>query len=122
MAAVRYLVNDVPAAIAFYTEHLGFALKQQFGPAMAILARDDLTLWLAGPMASAAKPMPDGRQPAPGGWGRFVLEVQDLPGLVARLRAAGVAFRNDILDGPGGRQILADDPSGNCIELFEPRG
>ena len=121
MAAVRYLVQDVPAAIAFYTEHLGFTLQQQFGPAMAILARDDLTLWLAGPMASAAKPMPDGRQPVPGGWGRFVLEVQDLPGLVARLRAAGVAFRNDILDGPGGRQILAEDPSGNCVELFEPR-
>lgn len=122
MAAVRYLVHDVPAAIAFYTEQLGFSLRQQFGPAMAILARDDLTLWLAGPMASAAKPMPDGRQPAPGGWGRFVLEVQDLPALVARLRAAGVAFRNDILDGPGGRQILAEDPSGNCVELFEPRG
>ena len=121
MAAVRYLVQDVQAAIAFYTEHLGFTLQQQFGPAMAILARDDLTLWLAGPMASAAKPMPDGRQPVPGGWGRFVLEVQDLPGLVARLRAAGVAFRNDILDGPGGRQILAEDPSGNCVELFEPR-
>lgn len=122
MAAVRYLVHDVSAAIAFYTEHLGFAVRQQFGPAMAILARDDLTLWLAGPMASAAKPMPDGRKPEPGGWGRFVLEVQDLPGLVARLRAAGVAFRNDILDGPGGRQILAEDPSGNCVELFEPRG
>ncbi len=122
MAAVRYLVNDVPASIAFYTAHLGFSLRQQFGPAMAILARDDLTLWLAGPMASAARPMPDGRTPEPGGWARIVLEVQDLPGLVARLRAAGVAFRNDILDGPGGRQILADDPSGNCVELFEPRG
>jgi catechol 2,3-dioxygenase-like lactoylglutathione lyase family enzyme len=121
MAAVRYLVQDVPAAIAFYTEHLGFTLRQQFGPAMAILARDDLTLWLAGPMASAAKPMPDGRQPVPGGWGRFVLEVQDLPALVARLRTAGVAFRNDILAGPGGLQILAEDPSGNCVELFEPR-
>lgn len=121
MAAVRYLVQDVPAAIAFYTEHLGFTLRQQFGPAMAILARDDLTLWLAGPLASAAKPMPDGRQPVPGGWGRFVLEVQDLPALVARLRTAGVVFRNDILAGPGGLQILAEDPSGNCVELFEPR-
>ena len=121
MAAVRYLVQDVPAAIAFYTEHLGFTLRQQFGPAMAILARDDLTLWLAGPMASAAKPMPDGRQPVPGGWGRFVLEVQDLPALVARLRTAGVVFRNDILAGPGGLQILAEDPSGNCVELFEPQ-
>jgi len=119
MATVRYLVHDVPAAIAFYAGHLGFEVRQQFGPAMAILARGDLTLWLAGPMASAAKPMPDGRAPAPGGWGRFVLEVEDLPGMVARLRAAGVAFRNDILAGPGGRQILAEDPSGNCVELFE---
>ncbi len=122
MASIRYLVHDVPAAIAFYTGHLGFALRQQFGPAMAILAKDDLTLWLAGPMASAAKPMPDGRRPEPGGWARFVLEVQDLPDLVDRLRAAGVAFRNEIVDGPGGWQILAEDPSGNCIELFEARG
>ncbi|MFN0184684.1 MAG: VOC family protein [Aquabacterium sp.] len=122
MASVRYLVHDVPASIAFYVDQLGFTLRQQFGPAMAILVRDDLTLWLAGPMASAAKPMPDGRKPEPGGWGRFVLEVDDLPGLVARLRSAGVSFRNDILDGPGGRQILAEDPAGNCIELFEARG
>jgi catechol 2,3-dioxygenase-like lactoylglutathione lyase family enzyme len=121
MASVRYLVHDVPAAIAFYTAHLGFALRQQFGPAMAILERDGLTLWLAGPPSSAAKPMPDGRRPEPGGWNRFVLEVADLPTLVAALRAAGVALRNDIVDGPGGRQILAEDPSGNCIELFEPR-
>lgn len=121
MPSVRYLVHDVPAAIGFYTTHLGFALRQQFGPAMAILERDGLTLWLAGPMASAAKPMPDGRQPAPGGWNRFVLEVADLPALVATLRAAGVPLRNDIVEGPGGRQILAEDPSGNCVELFEPR-
>ena len=84
MASVRYLVHDVPASIAFYVDQLGFTLRQQFGPAMAILAHGDLTLWLAGPMASAAKPMPDGRSPAPGGWARFVLEVDDLPGLVAR--------------------------------------
>ena len=121
MASVRYLVQDVPAAIAFYVGHLGFTLRQQFGPAMAILAHGDLTLWLAGPMASAAQPMPDGRRPEPGGWARFVLEVDDLPALVVRLRDAGVAFRNDILDGPGGRQILAEDPSGNCIELFQAR-
>ena len=119
MASVRYLVQDVPAAIAFYVGHLGFTLRQQFGPAMAILAHGDLTLWLAGPMASAAQPMPDGRRPEPGGWARFVLEVDDLAALVARLRGTGVAFRNDILDGPGGRQILAEDPSGNCIELFQ---
>jgi len=119
MASVRYLVHDVDAAVAFYTGHLGFDLKQQFGPAMAILDRGDLTLWLAGPMASAAKPMPDGRKPEPGGWNRFVLTVDDLAGLVARLRAANVKFRNDILKGPGGQQILCEDPSGNVIELFQ---
>ena len=121
MAAVRYLVTDVSGAIAFYRDTLGFELKQQFGPAMAILARGDLTLWLAGPAASAAKPMPDGRKPEPGGWNRFVLEVEDLAGLVETLQARGVSFRNQILDGPGGRQILCEDPSGNAIELFEPR-
>ena len=120
MAAVRYIVRDVTAAVAFYSGALGFSLRQQFGPAMAILARDDLTLWLAGPPASASKPMPDGRQPEPGGWNRFVIEVTGLDDLVARLRAEGVAFRNDIISGPGGRQVLCEDPSGNCIELFEP--
>jgi catechol 2,3-dioxygenase-like lactoylglutathione lyase family enzyme len=120
MAAVRYIVRDVEAAIAFYTEGLGFALKQQFGPAMAILVRDDLTLWVAGPAASASRPMPDGRQPEPGGWNRFVLQVDDLDATVARLRARGVGFRNDIVSGPGGRQILCEDPSGNAIELFQP--
>jgi predicted enzyme related to lactoylglutathione lyase len=119
MAAVRYLVSDVGQAILFYTR-LGFALRQQFGPAMAILERDDLTLWLAGPRASAAKPMPDGRVPEPGGWNRFVLQVTDLDATVADLRAEGMAFRNDIIDGPGGRQILCEDPSGNVVELFEP--
>jgi catechol 2,3-dioxygenase-like lactoylglutathione lyase family enzyme len=121
MAAVRYLVTDVNEAIEFYTAGLGFELKQQFAPAMAILARGDLTLWLAGPAASAAKPMPDGRKPEPGGWNRFVLEVDDLSGLVATLRQRGVTFRNEILDGPGGKQILCEDPSGNAIELFEAR-
>lgn len=120
MAAVRYIVRDVAAAIAFYTEGLGFALKQQFGPAMAILAQGDLTLWIAGPASSAAKPMPDGRQPEPGGWSRIVLQVDDLDATVARLRARGVGFRNDIVSGPGGRQILCEDPSGNPIELFQP--
>jgi len=118
MASVRYLVHDVDQAVAFYTG-LGFTLRQQFGPAMAILARDDLTLWLAGRRASAAKPMPDGRQPEPGGWNRFVLPVSDLMATVTTLRAQGVQFRNDILDGPGGRQILCEDPSGNVVELFE---
>ena len=119
MVSVRYLVHDVGQAIAFYTR-IGFALRQQFGPAMAIMARDDLTLWLAGPRASAAKPMPDGRLPEPGGWNRFVLPVTDLAGLVATLRAQGIPFRNEILAGPGGRQILCEDPSGNVVELFEP--
>jgi catechol 2,3-dioxygenase-like lactoylglutathione lyase family enzyme len=121
MATFRYLVDDVSAAAAFYTGSLGFELRQQFGPAMAILARGDLTLWLAGPASSAAQPMPDGRKPGPGGWGRVVLEVKDLPALVEKLRGAGVQFRNDILSGPGGSQILCEDPSGNCLELFEPR-
>jgi catechol 2,3-dioxygenase-like lactoylglutathione lyase family enzyme len=118
LASVRYLVHDVDQAVAFYAG-LGFALRQQFGPAMAILARDDLTLWLAGPRASASKPMPDGRLPEPGGWNRFVLPVSDLMATVAALRDQGVRFRNDVVDGPGGRQILCEDPSGNVVELFE---
>lgn len=121
MATVRYLVKSVEEAIAFYTSDLGFELKQQFGPAMAILARGDLTLWLAGPVASASKPMPDGRKPEPGGWNRFVVEVADLSALVATLRQRGVTFRNEILEGPGGKQILCEDPSGNVVELFEAR-
>jgi len=120
MAAVRYIVRDVDDAIAFSTEGLGFALRQQFGPAMAILARGDLTLWVAGPASSAARPMPDGRQPEPGGWNRIVLQVDDLDATVARLRARSVVFRNDIVSGPGGRQTLCEDPSGNPIELFQP--
>jgi catechol 2,3-dioxygenase-like lactoylglutathione lyase family enzyme len=119
MATVRYIVTDVDAAVAFYTQRLGFAVKQQFGPNMAILAHDDLTLWVAGPGASASRPMPDGRKPEPGGWNRFVIEVSDLAKLVGELRAAGVAFRNDVVVGPGGKQILCEDPSGNVVELFE---
>src|SRR3954447_23393667 len=99
MVAVRYLVHDVDAAVAFYTQHFGFSVKQQF-PAIAILQRDGLTLWAAGPSASAARPMPDGRKPEPGGWNRFVIEVKDLPEIVAGLREHGVRFRNDIVDGP----------------------
>ena len=119
MTSVRYLVNDVDAAVAFYRDRLGFALEQQFGPAMAILRHGDLTLWVAGPLASAAKPMPDGRKPVPGGWNRFVLQVDDIETTVARLQAAGVTFRNAIVSGPGGRQILVEDPSGNVVELFQ---
>jgi len=119
MAAVRYIVRDVDQAVAFYRDNLGFELQQQFGPAMAILKRNDLTLWVAGPQASASRPMPDGRRPDPGGWGRFVLEVDNLDDLVRTLRERGVSFRNTVVTGPGGRQILCDDPSGNAIELFE---
>ena len=93
MAQVRYIVHDVSAAVAFYTTHLGFVVVQQFGPAMAILKKDDLTLWVAGPAASASKPMPDGTVPSPGGWNRFVLEVPDLATLVASMKAAGVPLR-----------------------------
>ena len=119
MAAVRYIVRDVDQAVAFYRDNLGFELQQQFGPAMAILKRNDLTLWVAGPQASASRPMPDGRRPEPGGWGRFVMEVDNLDDLVRTLRERGVSFRNTVVTGPGGRQILCDDPSGNAIELFE---
>ena len=121
MATVRYMVSDVEAAVAFYTRHLGFAVKQQFGSTIAILTRDGFTLWLAGPTASAARPMPDGRTPEPGGWNRFVLQVEDIAQFSAALREQGVPFRNDIVDGPGGKQILCEDPSGNVVELFEPK-
>lgn len=120
MAAVRYIVRDVDAAVSFYTGPLGFALIQQFGPAMAILERDGLQLWLAGPPASASRPMPGGRTPEPGGWARIVVEVADLDALVTALRARSTPFRNDIVTGPGGRQVLIEDPSGNPVELFEP--
>ena len=119
--AVRYLVADVERSVAFYVEHLGFTLEEQMGMAFALVRRDDLTLWLSGPASSAARPMPDGRQPLAGGWNRFVIELADLQEQVAAMTAAGVTFRNVIVSGPGGRQILADDPDGNPIELFEPR-
>jgi catechol 2,3-dioxygenase-like lactoylglutathione lyase family enzyme len=121
MAAFRYLVNDVPASIEFYTSHLGFNVVEQYGPAMAILSRDDVTFWLAGSMSSAAKPIPDGRKPAPGGWNRLVLIFPKLDETVTNLKTAGCKFRNEAIEGPGGKQILLDDPSGNCVELFEPR-
>ncbi|MCH9671782.1 MAG: VOC family protein [Gammaproteobacteria bacterium] len=120
MASVRYIVFDVDASIAFYCDLLGFTLKQQYGPAMAIVERDDLQLWLAGPAASASQPMPDGTKPQPGGWARIVVTVEDLEAVCDSLRGAGVSFRNQILGGPGGRQTLCEDPSGNAIELFEP--
>jgi catechol 2,3-dioxygenase-like lactoylglutathione lyase family enzyme len=120
VATVRYLVSDVDRAIAFYSERLGFTLEQRMGPAFAIVMRDDLELWLAGPKSSAARAMPDGRKPEPGGWNRLVLELEDLDAAVSRLRDDGVSFRNDLVSGPGGRQILLEDPDGNPIELFQP--
>jgi catechol 2,3-dioxygenase-like lactoylglutathione lyase family enzyme len=121
MATFRYLVDDVDAAIAFYTGHLGFTLEQQMGPAIGIVTRDDLSLWLSGPQSSAARPMPDGRQPKPGGWNRLVVEVDDLETKVAELKKAGLSFRNEIVTGPGGKQIVLEDGDGNPIELFEAR-
>lgn len=118
---VRYLVDDVAAAIEFYTTNLAFALLTDQRPAFADVQLGDLRLLLSGPQSSAARPMPDGRQPGPGGWNRIHLIVHDLEAEVARLRAAGVRFRSDIVRGPGGAQIVLDDPSGNPVELFQPR-
>ena len=120
MATMRYLVDDVEAATVFYTEQLGFEVVERYGPAIAIVRRDDLDLWLAGPPSSAARAMPDGRRPEPGGWNRVVVIVHDIVATVGRLRGAGASFRNEIVDGPGGRQILVEDPAGNVVELFEP--
>ena len=121
-ASVRYIVDDVDAAIGFYTGLLGFDVVMHPAPAFAMLSRGDLRLLLSapggGPGGGAA--MPDGRVPEPGGWNRFQLEVSDLDAEVERLRAAGATFRNEIVSGVGGRQILVDDPAGNCVELFEP--
>jgi catechol 2,3-dioxygenase-like lactoylglutathione lyase family enzyme len=122
VATVRYLVHDIAAVTSFYVDKLGFELVRAYGPAMAIVRRGDLSLWLAGPAASAARPMPDGRKPEPGGWNRIVVETDDLEGLVASLKAAAAPFRNEIISGPGGRQVLCEDPSGNVVELFEPSG
>jgi catechol 2,3-dioxygenase-like lactoylglutathione lyase family enzyme len=120
MAQFRYMVLKVDSAVAFYTKQLGFHLEEQYGSAMAIVSRGDVRLWLAGPSSSAARPMPDGSSPQPGGWNRIVLEVEDLTSLVDTLRRAGVPFRNEIVTGPGGQQTLCEDPSGNPIELFQP--
>ncbi len=120
--SVRYMVHDVEAAIAFYTDQFGFTLVSSAAPAFAEVVRGDLRLLLSGPTSSAGRPMPDGRRPEPGGWNRIHFIVDDLAGEVARLRAAGVRFRNNIVTGPGGSQILLEDPSGNPIELFQRAG
>ena len=119
-ASVRYIVDDVAASIEFYVTHLGFTLEQDARPAFASVTRESLRLLLSGPGSSGARPMPDGRRPVPGGWNRILLTVSDIEAEVNRLRTSGLSFRNEILKGVGGSQILLDDPSGNPIELFQP--
>jgi catechol 2,3-dioxygenase-like lactoylglutathione lyase family enzyme len=120
MAVLRYIVDDVAAATSFYTDVLGFAVEREMGTPFAMVSRGDLHLWLSGPGGSARRPLPDGVSPVAGGWNRLVLEVPDLPATVAKLRQAGAHFRNEIVTGPGGKQVLIEDPSGNPIELFQP--
>jgi catechol 2,3-dioxygenase-like lactoylglutathione lyase family enzyme len=122
MVNVRYMVDDVDTAIEFYTRHLGFEVRTSAAPAFADVTRGSLRLLLSGPASSAGRPMPDGTKPGPGGWNRIHLIVADIASEVARLRDAGVSFRNDVVTGPGGSQILLEDPSGNVIELFQPAG
>ena len=120
LVSVRYMVDDVEESIDFYTRHFGFSLRHSALPAFADVVRGQLRLLLAGPESSAGRPMPDGRKPGPGGWNRIHLIVDDIAADVERLRSAGLSFRNDIVTGPGGAQILLQDPSGNMIELFQP--
>jgi len=120
LVSVRYIVDDVERAMDFYVTHFGFAVRTRALPAFADVVRGRLRLLLSGPASSAGRPMPDGRVPEPGGWNRIHLIVDDLAGEVERLRTAGLTFRNDIVTGPGGQQIVLDDPAGNAIELFQP--
>jgi catechol 2,3-dioxygenase-like lactoylglutathione lyase family enzyme len=117
---VRYMVDDVERAVDFYTTHFGFIVRSNAAPAFADVVRGHLRLLLSGRASSAGRPMPDGRVPEPGGWNRIHFIVDDIAAEVDRLRGAGISFRNDIVSGPGGRQILLDDPAGNPIELFQP--
>jgi catechol 2,3-dioxygenase-like lactoylglutathione lyase family enzyme len=119
---VRYMVDDVDGAVDFYTKHFGFTLGTNAAPAFADVVRGHLRLLLSGPTSSAGRPMPDGRKPGPGGWNRIEFVVDDIAAEVERLRAEGVRFRNEIVTGPGGKQILIEDSSGNPIELFQPAG
>ena len=119
---VRYIVDDVDDAVAFYTNHFGFEMRSSAAPAFADVVRGNLRLLLSGPQSSAGRPMPDGSTPRPGGWNRVHFIVEDIAAEVERLRSAGVPFRNDVVSGPGGQQILLEDPSGNPIELFQPAG
>jgi len=118
VATVRYLVTDVDAAVAFYST-LGFVLTERWGPPFAVMRLGDLTLWISGPGTSASKTLPDGSRPVPGGWNRFVVEVPDIGAAVRDLTAKGGRFRSQPVEGPGGRQVVCEDPSGNPIELFE---
>ena len=122
LVSVRYMVDDVEGAVAFYTTHFGFGVRSEHAPAFADVTRGHLRLLLSGPASSAGRPMPDGRTPQPGGWNRIHFVVDDIETEVERLRVAGLTFRNEIVNGPGGRQILLEDPAGNPIELFQPAG
>ena len=121
MAVVRYFVADVNRSLDFYTRVLGFSEKERWGPAIAMVEKDGLVLWLSGPVSSAAQPMPDGRKPESGGWNRIVVVVEDIQAKTADLISAEVVFRNEIFSGPGGSQVLVEDPDGNPIEIFQPR-
>ncbi len=122
MAVIRYLVSDVDVAVEFYIGILGFELVERWGPPFAMVKRGDLMLWLSGPGSSASRTLADGSKPLPGGWNRLVLETDDLVSLVEKLTQSGAHFRSNIVSGPGGRQVLVNDPSGNPIELFESIG
>jgi catechol 2,3-dioxygenase-like lactoylglutathione lyase family enzyme len=122
VASVRYMVDDVATAIDFYTDYFGFEVLTSAAPAFADVKRGNLRLLLSGPASSAGRPMPDGAQPGPGGWNRIHFVCDDIEAEIARLRSAGVPFRNQMVTGPGGRQILVQDPAGNLIELFQPAG
>lgn len=122
LVSVRYMVSDVAKSIAFYTSHLGFTVESDFAPAFGSVRRGNLRLLLAGPQSSAGRPMSDGAVPGPGGWNRIHLIVPDIAAEIARLKSEGCEFRNDMVSGPGGSQVLLLDPSGNVVELFQPAG